>query len=303
MREFMSRITAVVLSMIMVACLIPTTSAAEVEELNSGLLLGGLHGMANESIVVNSSFSELPAIAEDYTATWCSNCVDVEEAMEEVALSVDMQIYAVHRNIQDPEDPLGTEAVDQWFRDRYGSFIPWKPPIAGFNGLYATSGSKPVGDSLVDDYTDLAQRPTDAGAGSMTMNWTPTGTNSGTIAWTFEHSTDKVYNVSIWMVETTAYYPEGTNNQQYYPHVLREIIDVGLVNSSGISTGTMDVTYADAYDDSDLEVHLMFEEYIEPVVIEGNPQSEPDDTKETPFLSMSLTVLALVVVALRRQNQ
>lgn len=298
----MSRIIALVLSLIMVAYLIPTTSAAEVEELDSGLLLGGLHGMANESIVVNSSFSDLPAIVEDYTATWCSNCVDVEEAMEEVALSVDMQIYAVHRNIYDPEDPLGTESVDQWFRDRYGSFTPWKPPIAGFNGLYAISGSNPVGDSLVADYTDLAQRPNDAGAGSMSMNWTSTGTNSGTIVWTFEHSTDKVYNVSVWMVETMAYYPEGTNNQQYYPHALREIIDVGVVNSTGLWAGGMNVTYADAYDDSDLEVHLMFEEYIEPVPIEENPQLE-STTEKTPFLSMPLTVLALLVVALRRQNQ
>ena len=36
--------------------------------------------------------------------------------------------------------------------------------------------------------------------------------------------------------------------QQYYPHVLREIIDVGIVDSTGFQTGTMSVTYADAYD-------------------------------------------------------
>jgi len=212
-------------------CLLPSSHAAEVEELDSGLLLGGLYGLANESIALNSSFAELPAIVEDYTATWCSNCVDVEEAMEEVALSVNMQIYAVHRNIYDPEDPLGTESVDQWFRDRYGEFTPWKPPIAGFNGLYAISGSKPVGDSLVADYTDLSQRPNGAGEGFMSMAWAPTGANSGTITWTVNHSTDKTYNVSVWMVETMTYYPEGTNNQQYYPHVLREVIDVGVVDS------------------------------------------------------------------------
>ena len=302
MREVMTRSIALVLSAIMIACLIPTASAAEVEELDSGLLLGGLHGLANESIVVNSSFSDLPAIVEDYTATWCSNCVDVEEAMEEVALSVNMQIYAVHRNIYDPEDPLGTESVDQWFRDRYGAFTPWKPPLAGFNGLYAISGSKPVGDTLVDDYTDLAQRPNDAGTGSMSMTWASTGSNTGTIAWTFEHSSEKVYNVSVWMVETMAYYPDGTNNQQYYPHVLREIIDVGLVNSTGFSSGTMDITYADAFDENDLEVHLVFEEYIEPVIIEETPQSD-SDTEDAPFLSTPLTVLALLIVAVRRKSQ
>lgn len=302
MREFMSRILAMALSVIVLSCLIPSSNAAEVEELDSGLLLGGLHGMANESIAVNSSFDDLPAIVEDYTATWCSNCVDVEEAMDEVALGVNMQIYAVHRNIYDPEDPLGSESVDQWFRDRYGDFTPWSPPIAGFNGLYAITGSKPVGDSLVADYTDLAQRPNDAGEGLMSLMWAPTGTNSGTVTWSFNHSTDKIYNVSIWMVETVAYFPEGTNNQQYYPHVLREIIDVGVVDSTGFSTGTMDVSYANAYDDSDLEVHLVFEEYIEPVVIEEEQQPEPI-TEDTPFIPMSLTVLSILAVALLRKNQ
>ena len=257
--------------------------------------------MANESFELNSSFADLPAIAEDYTATWCANCVDVEEAMEEVALNVNMQIYAVHRNIYDPEDPLGSESVDQWFRDRYGAFTPWKPPIAGFNGMYAISGSKPVGDSLVSDYTEIAQRPNDAGEGLISMTWTPTGANSGTVSWVFEHSTDKKYNVTVWMIEKVAYFPEGTNNQQYYPHVLREIIDVGAVNSSGMFANVMDITYGDAYDGDDLEVHLMFEEYIEPKVEE---EEEPEPvTEDTPFISLPLTVLALLAVALRRQNQ
>ena len=297
----MSRSIGLGIATLLLLCLLPSTSGAEVEELDSGLLLGGIHGMTNESFELNSSFADLPAIVEDYTATWCSNCVDVEEAMEEAALNVNMQIYAVHRNIYNPEDPLGSESVDQWFRDRYGEFTPWKPPVAGFNGMYAISGSNPVGDSLVSDYTEIAQRPNDAGEGMIAMTWTPTGANSGTVSWIFEHSTDKKYNVTVWMVEKMAYFPEGTNNQQYYPHVLREIIDVGTVNSSGMFANVVDINYADAYDGDDLEVHLMFEEYIEPKVEE---EEEPEPvTEDTPFISMPLTVLALLVVALRRQNQ
>ena len=297
----MSRSIGLGIATLMLLCLLPSTSGAEVEELDSGLLLGGIHGMTNESFELNSSFADLPAIVEDYTATWCSNCVDVEEAMEEAALNVNMQIYAVHRNIYDPEDPLGSESVDQWFRDRYGDFTPWKPPVAGFNGMYAISGSNPVGDSLASDYTEIAQRPNDAGEGMISMTWTPTGANSGTVSWIFEHSTDKKYNVTVWMVEKMAYFPEGTNNQQYYPHVLREIIDVGTVNSSRMFANVVDINYADAYDGDDLEVHLMFEEYIEPKVEE---EEEPEPiTEDTPFISMPLTVLALLAVALRRQNQ
>ena len=218
----MSRSIALGIATLMLLCLLPSASGAEVEELDSGLLLGGIHGMVNESFELNSSFADLPAIAEDYTATWCSNCVDVEEAMEEVALNVNMQIYAVHRNIYDPEDPLGSESVDQWFRDRYGAFTPWKPPVAGFNGMYAISGSKPVGDSLVSDYTEVAQRPNDAGEGLISMTWTPTGANSGTVSWVFEHSTDKKYNVTVWMVEKMAYFPEAEKSRNLLLRVYKK---------------------------------------------------------------------------------
>ena len=83
--------------------------------------------------------------------------------------------------------------------------------------------------------------------------------------------------------------------------MLREIIDVGTVNSSGIFANVVDINYANAYDGDDLEVHLMFEEYIEPTVEE---EEEPEPvTEDTPFISMPLTALALLVAALRRQNQ
>ena len=104
------------------------------------------------------------------------------------------------------------------------------------------------------------------------------------------------------MVEKVAYFPDGTNNQMYYHHIVREIIDVGTVTDTGLSSGTAQVTYADAYDDDDLEVHLMFHEYIEPVIVEEEQQPE-SETEDTPFLSMPLTILALLAVALRRQHQ
>ena len=67
-------------------------------------------------------------------------------------------------------------------------------------------------------------------------------------------------------------------------------------------SGTAQATYADAYDDEYLEVHLMFHEYIEPVVVEEEEKPEPE-TEDTPFLSMPLTILALLAVALRQQRQ
>ena len=134
------------------------------------------------------------------------------------------------------------------------------------------------------------------------MTWTPTGDNSGTVVWSIDQSTSAVYNVTVWMVEKEAYFPDGTNNQIYYHHLVREIIDVGTVTETGLSTGTEQITYADAYDDDDLEVHIMFHEYIERPEIQDETPTEPA-SEDTPFLSMPLTILALLAVALRRQDQ
>ena len=301
--RYMTRLVVVGVLAVLMVSVVPVAHAAEIKELETGILFGGLHGMANETIVVNSTLDDLPAIAEDYTATWCGNCVEVGDALETVAENISMEIYAVHRNIYETQDPLGNENVDVRFRDRYDIYAPeFKPPVAGINGKFALRGSNPVGDSLESDFTDLASQPRNLGEGLVSMTWTPTGENSGTVVWSINQSTTAVYNVSVWMVEKEAYFPDGTNNQIYYHHIVREIIDVGTVTDAGISTGTKQITYADAYDDDDLEVHIMFHEYIERPEVQDEAPTEPA-TEDTPFLSMPLTILALLVVALRRQNQ
>ncbi len=301
--RLMTRLLVVGILTALILSAVPISHAAEIKELETGILFGGLHGMANETIAANSTLDDLPAIAEDYTATWCGNCVEVGNALETVAENVSMEIYAVHRNIYETQDPLGNENVDQRFRDRYGFYAPqFKPPVAGINGKYALQGSNPVGDSLEADFAELATQPRNLGDGFVSMAWTPTGENSGTVAWSIDQSTSAEYNVSVWMVEKVAYFPDGTNNQIYYHHIVREIIDVGSVTDAGLSSGTAQITYADAYDDDDLEVHLMFHEYIEPVIIEEEEQPVLE-TEDTPFISMPLTIVALLAVALRQRRQ
>ena len=164
--RLMTRLLVVgILTALMVSA-VPISHAAEIKELETGILFGGLHGMANETIAANSTLDDLPAIAEDYTATWCGNCVEVGNALETVAENVSMEIYAVHRNIYETQDPLGNENVDQRFRDRYGFYAPqFKPPVAGINGKYALQGSNPVGDSLESDFAELATQPRNLGDG------------------------------------------------------------------------------------------------------------------------------------------
>ena len=63
----MARIRVTVLAIIFALSLLGPTEAAEVEELDSGMVFRGLHVLANGTNVVvgNSSLNDLPTIAED----------------------------------------------------------------------------------------------------------------------------------------------------------------------------------------------------------------------------------------------
>jgi len=70
----------------------PTSQAGSPQTLdNVGPVFGGVHLDANVSGNSSSSLSDLPAIVEDYTATWCTNCVDVEHALDDIADDNHMQ--------------------------------------------------------------------------------------------------------------------------------------------------------------------------------------------------------------------
>ena len=296
----MARIRVTALAIIFALSLLGPTEAAEVEELDSGMVFGGLHVLANGTnmVVWNSSLNDLPTIAEDYTATWCGQCLVVEEALENVASTSNMQVYSIHRNISDPEDPLGSEAVDAQFRDRYDPYLPWKPPIVGFNGTYAISGNVPVGSSLEEDYREQAEKSLDLGPGFVTFAWVSTGANSGTVSWGIEQFTNSSFNVSLWVVETVGTFADGTNGKGDYPHIVREIIHLGLIDSTGFSQASKTISYADAYDGDDLELHLMFHEIVEEEV---DNTSEEDEDEFLDFssilISLSVVILAAIGIA------
>ena len=80
-------------------------SARPAEDSGSGPLFGGQWSWVNNSSYQNSDLNSLPAIAEDYTATWCTNCVKVESALQELDDEGILQKYHFHRN-NDHEDCL-----------------------------------------------------------------------------------------------------------------------------------------------------------------------------------------------------
>ena len=79
-------------------------------------------------------------------------------------------IFAFHRSIGEPEDPFGTDALDERCEDRYESR---QAPTVVFNGTTLVRGSVPTGASLLEDFRPLANTSLDLPSnGTSTLSWT-----------------------------------------------------------------------------------------------------------------------------------
>tara|TARA_B110001452_G_C15238459_1_gene428798 strand:+ start:3696 stop:4703 length:1008 start_codon:yes stop_codon:yes gene_type:complete len=301
------RVRAIGIILVMLISVIPSTNAGDPQELDDvGFVFGGVHIDANISGNATISLSDLPAIVEDYTATWCTNCVDAEHALDDVEETNHMQQYHFHRFIGENEDPLGSQEGDDRWIERYQQRLP---PTAVFNGTIRQVGSVPSGDSLQDDYNSNLEKALNLGQGATTLGWVVATNDSNAIAtWNLVIDSSVIpegatIKSSIWVVENLAYFPEGGNQEEYYHESVRAIIELGDSMS-----GSMEVILPAAYDDDDLEVHLIHEVMLpetegeDPVEEEKEcmiPEGCEDDDKEEKGLPSIgfIAVLSVIMVA------
>jgi len=280
--------------------IIPTNAdASPAETLSIGAVFGGQWVEANNSTVQTSQLADLPAIVEDYTATWCTNCVDVEHALDDVASQIPLKQYNFHRSIGETQDPYGTDVLDMRWESRYGQRAP---PTVIFNGSQKQVGSISNGDSLQDDYTALAQLDLSLGQGSSSFIWSATGHGSGSVSWNLSIDSsqfgESVISVNLWIVEDSAHFEEGTNGLKDYPYIVREIHSLG--NST---SGTAQISLPDAFDGNDLSVHLIYQ-VINPIIddttdVRGD-DSKPGGDVGLPAISMIATLAIFAVAALTK---
>ena len=292
--------TTTLLAIFLLASAAPTTTALPAAEVENGMVFGGQWTPANVTAATTTNLSDLTAVVEVYTATWCENCVDVEHALEEVQEAGHLQQYHIHRAIGETQDPFGSEEIDQRWRDKYGVN---PPPGVVFNGTMKKVGSVADDGTLVNEFTNLAQRNLDLGGGSTAFSWTPLTDTSGTVGWTLDidqqHLENATLNVSVWIVEAAADFEEGTNGLGTYPHIVHRMMEVG-----DALQGTAVINLPAAFDDNDLEIHLIYE--IMPVAPEepAQPTETEEESEDTPALSMfsSILVVSLAVAFSRRDR-
>lgn len=293
------RIVSCLVSLMLLSVIIPINAdASPAEALSIGVVFGGQWVEANNSTVQTSQLSDLPTIVEDYTATWCTNCVDVEHALDDVAQQIPIQQYNFHRSIGETQDPYGTDILDQRWEARYGQRVP---PTVIFNGSQKQVGSVSNGDSLQEDYSALAQFDLSLGQGSSTFSWTATGQSSGSVSWNISIDSsqfgDGVISVNLWVVEASAHFENGTNGLEDYPYIVREIHSLG--NST---SGTAQITLPEAFDGDDLSVHLLYQ-VINPIVEDNTDTLDSKTSKEKGLPAISLiATLAIIIAAVRSRD-
>ena len=176
--------------------LMPIANAVAPVDMSStrGLTGGYMLEISNNSTVTSAGgpIHGAPSIAEVYTATWCVNCVDAEQALMDAIGNDDVTILTYHRFIGETTDPFGTEEGDNRWIDLYGETssaaagMMRAAPTIIFNGTQMQVGSVPESDSLQVDYEEhLAKPSTDFAAhGAMSSQFDWDGNNStGALTW------------------------------------------------------------------------------------------------------------------------
>ena len=303
-------VAASLLLLLLAAVLLPTAGSEPLGD-RSGVddqgVFGGLHILASNqsSGSAQAPLTELPDIAEVYTASWCEPCVVSEEAFQQVVASHSGEVVELqfHRAIGETQDPFGTQAGDERWEARYGTQsealvgLKRAPPTIIINGEWMHPGIVPNGEDLVEDYTSSLAEPTrfEDATGASSLEWQSSDGESGTVTWSVTLPSAGVEGVQfsslLIAVEESAYFEEGSNGLGDYPHVVRDVVDLG----SG-SGGELAYTLPDEWDGEDISLVLIHQWSAPPpaVVIE--------DEGFLPAAGLALVAAAFSLALIERRS-
>ena len=281
----------------------------------------GIGNISNSTGEISSE--DWPVIAEVYTATWCGNCLDSEDAVSEIATTREVEKLHYHREYSEIRDPFGTEVGDDRWIARFGPTnvratggLERLPPAVVFNGEWLHSGSVAKGiGTLSDDYAlsaDLGSSLSLDGL-SASLTWTSNGDElNGTVDWNVSeeiHSLTMNYDIwddecsdpdfasitpILYVVEEIAQDENGSNGLEFYPHVIRDIHELPWDSPANI-------TLPEIWDGEDFRLVLVFDwemQFKQYDCVEDIPV--PGFLPASSALS-SLFILGLVSIIIRRK--
>ena len=241
-----------------------------------GGTIGGVsipYGAGNNSSHhhVSSEVSDLPSVVEVYTATWCTNCVKTENALSEaVDHHADVSMIHYHRHLYETLDPFGSDSSESRWIESYGegsiessktsysSGLDRVAPSKVFDGERMYTGVSTKSNSLVTDYsTALSLGSSHAFYGNGTISLEVLKSDSGIVVnWNNSLSSSEEWSAEalLMFVEDSIHYPDGTNGQEYYRHVLHEVITL-----PNWDEGSLQTTPPSPWDGDDVSIVLLID--------------------------------------------
>lgn len=271
---------------------------------NSGTVGGISVSLSEDTLVGNKSMNieDFPTIIETYTATWCENCVIAEQKRDEAIGNNTAAVIHYHRHYYETQDPFGDNSTENRWELIYGASstnilgASRLAPTTVIDGERMHPGHRPKTNSLENDFaSSIAVGSTAPLYGNISLSVTKNDANgdnrqSSMFSWATSTLTSNcaddcpnTVTTTAWLlfVEDVAYFPEGSNDLEYYHHVLHHVILLDELD------GSMNYSYPSAWDDDDMNVIL---------IVDWVKETSSDNFFPGP--SMILTIFCLLISSL-----
>ncbi len=273
-------------------------------ESNAGTIGGVTINLNDSTISESMNIQDFPVIVETYTATWCENCVDVEEIRDEAIGDNNVSIIHYHRHFFESSDPFGSNSTELRWESSYGSAsieaigMSRGAPTTIIDGERMHAGKVAKSNSLKNDFTNSIEFGTNApliGSISLSVESNINQTtslfswNTSQLSYSCIEDCPKKLSTIAWLmfVEDVAYFPEGSNGLEYYHHVLHEAIYLEE------SDGSKSFEIPDAWDGNDMSAILI----VDWAEVETKNNSIP-----APSIVLTLICLLVSSVAYGKKN-
>ena len=265
-------------------------------------IFGGIIIDSNESSNNSINTKDAPSIAHIFTATWCTPCVEVEHAIEDVANETDLVMLTFHRFAGETEDPFGSENAEDWWKTTFEQQRPLQP-TAIINGGEALIGASQ--GSYDNIYSKAIEKPNLGSANESSMIHTSFDSNSSELTWEVTN-TDLCDDLEIYVnfVEDVAYFPNGSNGLKNYTHIVHHVKKIS--GNSGNADLSQSISDINAFDGNDLKIVITFgcidTSYHDPLEDHHELEEESDSLPHLGFIPTIMTILITSMIISRRNH-
>ncbi|MBK00705.1 MAG: hypothetical protein CMB48_07160 [Euryarchaeota archaeon] len=277
-------------------CNFSMISASPIIELEyeNDAIFGGVVITPNEDFNNSINVKDSPSIAHIFTATWCTPCVEVEQAIEDVANETDLVMLTFHRFAGETEDPFGSANAENWWKTVFEQERPLQPTaiinggevlIGASQGSYDNIYSKAIEKTNLNSASDSATIHTSFDYNSSELTWEVTNV---------EQSFCDHVDIHVNFVEDVAYFPNGSNGLKNYTHIVHHVKH--MKGNSGNADLSNTLSEINAYDGEDLKLVITFG--CMNVIGEVDYENGDEEDNNIPHIGFIPTIMTVIITSM-----